>query len=169
MKIFSGLLILAVSTAFLSTSLAEDYSAFFRYEEGRRIDYSEADPEGKIQNDTITSKAVLHIRIPSGSNTANISLAYGDDGDIRPDDTWEGVVVHRGEEMIAIVCLHTKNDAGEGMEKIENFVIYPTKGVGFMGMFSSRLGMPFLADLSANDKEFPFGSAVVLRLKQLKE
>ena len=155
--------------AFLSTAMAEDYSAFFRYEEGRRIDYSEANPDGEIKNDTITSKAVLHIRIPSGSNTANISLTYGDDGDIRPDDTWEGVVVHRGEEMIAIICLHTKNAAGEGMEKIENFVIYPTKGVGFMGMFSSRLGMPFLADLSANDKEFPFGSAVVLRLKQLKQ
>ena len=155
--------------AFLSTAMAEDYSAFFRYEEGRRIDYSEANPDGEIKNDTITSKAVLHIRIPSGSNTANISLTYGGDGDIRPDDTWEGVVVHRGEEMVAIVCLHTKNAAGEGMEKIENFVIYPTKGVGFMGMFSSRLGMPFLADLSANDKDFPFGSAVVLRLKQLKE
>jgi len=155
--------------AFLSTAMAEDYSAFFRYEEGRRIDYSEANPDGEIKNDTITSKAVLHIRIPSGSNTANISLTYGDDGDIRPDDTWEGVVVHRGEEMIAIVCLHTKNAAGEGMEKIENFVIYPTKGVGFMGMFSSRLGMPFLADLSANDKTFPYGSATILRLKQLAE
>lgn len=169
MKIFSGLLILTVSAALLSTSLAEDYSAFFRYEEGRRIDYSEADPAGKIQNDTITSKAVLHILIPSGSNKANISLTYGGDGDIRPDDTWEGVVVHGGEEMIAIMCLHTQNAAGEGMEKIENFVIYPTKGVGFMGMFSSRLGMPFLADLSANDKTFPYGSATILRLKQVVE
>ena len=169
MKTPSGLLILTVSAALLSTSLAEDYSAFFRYEEGRRIDYSEADPGGKIQNDTITSKAVLHILIPSGSNKATISLTYGGDGGLRPDDTWEGVVVHRGEEMIAIMCLHTKNAAGEGMEKIENFVIYPTKGVGFMGMFSSRLGMPFLADLSANDKTFPYGSATILRLKQLAE
>ena len=158
-----------LASALLSAAHAEDYSAFFRYEEGRRIDYSEAHPDGEIRNDTITSKAVLHIRIPSGSNKADISLTYGGVGGIRPDDTWEGLVVHRGEEMIAIICLHTKNAAGEGMEKIENFVIYPTKGVGFMGMFSSRLGMPFLADLSANDKEFPFGSAVVLRLKQLKE
>ena len=169
MKIFSGLLILAVSAAFLSTSLAEDYSAFFRYEEGRRIDYSEANPDGEIKNDTITSKAVLHIRIPSGSNTANISLTYGGDGDIRPDDTWEGVVVHRGEEMIAIICLHTQNSAGEGIEKIETYAIYPKQGVGFSGWFSSRIAMPLVAALLAGDKYFPFGSAVVLRLKQLKQ
>ena len=73
------------------------------------------------------------------------------------------------EAVARAICLHTKSAAGEGMEKIENFVIYPTKGVGFMGMFSSRLGMPFLADLSANDKTFPFGSAAVLRLKEYKE
>jgi len=157
------------ATTLLSAAMAEDYSAFFRYEEGRRIDYSEADPEGKIENDTITSKAVLHIRIPSGSNKASISLTYGDDGDIRPDDTWEGVVVHRGEEMMAIVCLHTQNSAGEGIEKIETYAIYPKQGVGFSGWFSSRIAMPLVAALLAGDKSFPFGSAVVLRLKQLKE
>lgn len=163
------LLTVMLPLALSSAALAEDYSAFFRYEEGRRIDYSEADPEGKIQNDTITSKAVLHIRIPSGSNEATISLTYGADGDIRPDDTWQGLVVHRGEEMIGIVCLHTQNSNGESIEKIETYAVYPKQGVGFSGWFSSRIAMPLVAALLAGDKSFPFGSAVVLRLKQLKE
>jgi hypothetical protein len=148
---------------------AEDYSAFFRYEEGRRIDYSEAHPEGKIANDTITSKAVLHVRIPSGSDKADISLTYGGDGGLRPDDTWHGAVVLRSEDMITIVCLHTQNEAGEGIQKIENLIIYPKHGVGFSSWFSSQLAMPMIAAVLATDKSFPFGSAVVLRLKQLTE
>lgn len=77
--------------------------------------------------------------------------------------------MHRGEDMIAIICLHTNNSAGEGIEKIETYAIYPKRGVGFSGWFSSRLAIPLFADLSADNKEFPYASGVILRLKEHKD
>jgi hypothetical protein len=147
---------------------AEDYSAFFRFEEGPRIDYTKDNPEGKQQSDTITDKAMLHIRIPDGSDKAFFSLTYGGDGGIRPDDKWDGLVIHRGEHMIGIVCIHSGGGDGR-VEKIANYAIYPELGAGFSLTYSARMGMPDLAELSVQDKSWPLGTAAILRLKQYKE
>jgi hypothetical protein len=147
---------------------AEDYSAFFRFEEGPRIDYTKDNPEGKQRSDTITDKAMLHIRIPDGSDRAFFSLTYGGDGGMRPDDNWEGLVIHRGEHMIGILCNHSAGGDGQ-VEKIANYAIYPELGAGFSLTYSARMGMPGLAELSGQDKTWPLGSAAILRLKQYKE
>jgi hypothetical protein len=147
---------------------AEDYSAFFRFEEGPRIDYTKDNPEGKQQPDTITDKAMLHIRIPDGSDKAFFSLTYGGDGGIRPDDNWEGLVIHRGEHMIGIVCIHSGGGDGR-VEKIANYAIYPELGAGFSLTYSARMGMPDLVQISGQDKSWPLGSAAILRLKEYKE
>jgi hypothetical protein len=162
------LLAIAVAGALSVQAAAEDYSAFFRFEEGPRIDYTKDNPEGKQQSDTITDKAMLHIRIPEGSDKAFFSLTYGGDGGIRPDDNWEGLVIHRGEHMIGIVCIHSGGGDGR-VEKIANYAIYPELGAGFSLTYSARMGMPDLAELSGQDKSWPLGSAAILRLKQYKE
>ncbi len=141
---------------------AEDYSAFFRFEEGPRIDYTKENPEGKEQSDTITDKAMLHIRIPEGSDKAFFSLTYGGGGKGRPDDNWEGIVIHRSEHMLGILCIH-------GFDKIANYAIYPELGAGFSLTYSARMGMPDLAGLSEQDKTWPLGSAAILRLKEYKK
>jgi hypothetical protein len=168
MKTLSSLIIAAASVACALPALAQDYSAFFRYEEGPRIDYTKDNPEGKQQSDTITNKAMLHIRIPEGSDKAFFSLTYGGDGKGRPDDNWEGLVIHRGDHMVGILCNHSVGGDGQ-VEKISNYAIYPELGAGFSLTYSARMGMPDLAGLSGQDKTWPLGSASVLRLKQYKE
>jgi hypothetical protein len=168
MKALSSLIIAAASVACALPTLAEDYSAFFRFEEGPRIDYTKENPEGKQQPDTITDKAMLHIRIPDGSDRAFFSLTYGGDGGMRPDDNWEGLVIHRGEHMIGILCNHSGGGDGR-VEKIANYAIYPQLGAGFSLIYAARMGMPDLVELSGKDETWPLGSASVLRLKQYTE
>jgi hypothetical protein len=162
------LLAIAVAGALSVQAAAEDYSAFFRFEEGPRIDYTKENPEGKQQSDTITNKAMLHIRIPAGSDKAFFSLTYGGEGGMRPDDTWEGIVIHRGEHMIGILCNHSGGGNGR-VEKIANYAIYPELGAGFSLTYSARMGMPDLAELSGQDKTWPLASASVLRLREYKK
>jgi hypothetical protein len=156
------LLAIAFAAALSAQAAAEDYSAFFRFEEGPRIDYTKENPEGKQQPDTITDKAMLHIRIPDGSDKAFFSLTYGGDGDGRLDDNWEGVVINRSEHMIGILCIHR-------FDKIANYAIYPELGAGFSLTYSARMGMPDLAGLSGQDRTWPLGSASVLRLREYKK
>ena len=73
-------------------------------------------------------------------------------------------MIHRGKEMIAIVCFHNTP-----AEKIANYVFYPTKGVGFSINYSAYLGNEFFAKAAQLDGSLPFGSASVMRLIEYKK
>lgn len=148
--------------ALLQPALAKDYSAFFRGQEGRRIAYSEANPQGRIKNDT-AAFTLLHVLIPSGSKKATISFTYAAKYD-RPNETQEGIVVYRSKGMISIICLPTESIYGKTPDHIQALVVYPQRGVGFLGEFSGD--WPFT---SADPESAPFAAATILRLKEHKE
>jgi len=143
---------------------SEGFSGFFRFNEGKRIDYSAEHPEGKVDSDTITQTAVLSIHIPENSKVATFNLTYGKDTDqFRQDDTWQGVIAQRGKHMLTIFCDHS---VGNSMrEKVSTYVIYPERGVGFCITHSAWIGMP---DMEGNPA-LPFGSASILKINQLRK
>lgn len=156
------LLTLILPLVLLPAASAKDYSAFFRGEAGSRIAYSEANPKGRVQNDS-SAVSLLHVLIPSGSKKAAISFTYGTQYR-RPNETFEGIVVHRSKSMIAIICLPTKNVYGQIPDDIDALVVYPQRGVGFLGAFSGERSFT-----SADPKNTPFAAASLLRLREHKE
>lgn len=156
--------IICLSVALLHCVRAEDYSAFFRFEDGKRIDYSEKEPTGTVQDDTMKKEALLHVRIPEGSDDALFSITYGGGDEAALDNSWQGKVIHRGKEMIAIVCFHMTP-----AEKIANYVLYPARGVGFSINYSAYLGNDFFEKAAKLDGSLPFGSASVMRLIEYKK
>ena len=139
---------------------SDTYSGFFRYEKGVRVVYEKDKTEGAFQEDTITKSAVLHILIPKDENKAQISLAYGQGAQGRQDTTWNGLVIHRSPDMIAIL-----SSFGADCDKLENYVIYPKQGVGFSIIYSAYMG----ADVILRQPNFPFGSANIIQLKKLEQ
>jgi hypothetical protein len=146
---------------------SEGFSGFFRFNEGKRIDYSPKHPEGKVDSDTITETAVLSIHIPENSKVATFNLTYGKNSKMRSDDTWQGIVVQRGRHMLTIHCDHSWGNSAR--EKVSTYVIYPERGVGFCLTNSAWFGMPHLEVTSGDDPEMPFGSASILRLTRHQE
>lgn len=147
----------------LSTSASADYSAFFRFEDGKRIEYSKNRPQGEIEDETMKKEALLHVSVPQGSEKAMFSLTYGG-GDKGLDQSWQGQVVYRGEEMIVITFLHP-NPAG----KMSQYVLYPAHGAGFLISYSAYLGNDFFKKLAETDGSIPFGTASILRLIEYKK
>ncbi len=143
---------------------AQQFSAFFRYEKGPRIDFSAATPKGASSEDGLPESAVLHILIPKEGNTAQVSLTYGKTANDREDQSYAGVVVHRTADMISIICVF-----GDQVDKIENLVIFPKKGVGFYISHSAYLGSEVMKAIAAEKAEIPYGSASIFRLRQFKE
>lgn len=148
--------------ALLQSALAKDYSAFFRGEPGSYIGYSETNPKGRQQKANPTF-SLLHVLIPNGSKKATISFTYGTQFSL-PNQTVEGAVVHRSKGMIAIICLPTKNVYGQIPDGIQSLVVYPQRGVGFLGEFSGE--WPFT---SADPKNTEFAAASLMRLREHKE
>ncbi len=160
-----SLLILAVAFLPLLTLRAEPFSAFFRYESGPRIDFTGEHPKGELSDDKISETAVLHILIPDegSGNIAQVSLAYGKGAEGRQDTSFRGVVFHRTEDMISIICAFGEAD------KIENLVVYPKKGIGFQITHSAYLGSALMKALADTKPTVPFATASILRLRQHKE
>lgn len=145
-----------------NTNSSEAYSGFFRHDKGVRVDYEKGKTDGNFQEDTISKTAVLHILIPPNQNKAQISLTYGKGANGREDDTWNGLVIRRSPDMIAIVCAF-----GDDREKFTNYVIYPKQGVGFSITYSSYFGVSIMQrDLHP---DLPFGSASIIQLKKLEQ
>lgn len=148
-----------------STALAQQYSGFFRYETGTRIDFSDKTPSGAISEDSMAASAILHVLIPLDESRANISLAYGKDAGGREDQSYTGVVAQRSEDMITIVC-----SFGEDVDKIETIVIFPPKKVGVVISHSAYFGRgPLMKALAQTKPELPYGSASILRLRQFEQ
>lgn len=158
------LLTLILPLALLPAASAEDYSAFFRFDEGRRIDYSAQSPTGEIQDDRMKKESLLHVMIPDGSDKATLSLTYGGGEAAGLDDNWQGLVVHQGKEMIAILCFHLAMG-----EKVACYIIYPSKGVGFTSTCSAFLGSELFEVASQHDASAPFASASLIRLIEYKK
>lgn len=160
MKIF-------VSIAFLvlcSAGTAQPYSAFFRYEPGIRIDLSDQNPKGDVSVDTMTNSAILHILVGQDGKTANVSLAYGKGAEGREDQTYSGVVVHRTEDMITIVC-----GFGREVDKVETITIFPEKKAGFLMGHSAYFGRgPIMKAVAETKPQVPFGSVSILCLRQFE-
>ena len=157
-----------VCILFLASALlihAQQFSVFYRYEKGPRIDFTASHPEGENTEDSLTGAAILHVLIPSNSTTAQISLSYGKDAKGREDQSYSGMVVHRSEDMISIITLF------DGSDKVENLVLYPNKGVGFYIKHSAYLGMPLMKQLAISEKDpkIPYASASIVRLRQFRQ
>ena len=147
------IIILVLSVAFGSTALAQQYSGFFRYDTGTRIDFSDKNPKGAISEDSMTASAILHVLIPADGKRASISLAYGKDADGREDQSYTGVVIKRSEDMITIVC-----GFDDDVDKIETIVIFPPKKVGLAISNSAYFGRgPLMKALAQTKPELPYG------------
>jgi hypothetical protein len=145
-----------------TTSAREEFSCFYQYQQGFRCDYSSKAPQGEFERDNISS-AILHIFIPASSSTATISITYGKEGiGAGRDNTWSGTVLHRTDSMISIYA-----DLGDDRDKIEHYVLFPKKGVGFSLGGSAFMGFPPMLQQRVDD--LPYGSASVLRLVKYKQ
>jgi hypothetical protein len=156
--------ILTLLFALASTAVgSEQFSMFFRYGIGNRIDLSPDSPEGKSSSDTFPDSAVMHILIPKDSGDAQISLTYGKGGEGREDQSYRGIVIHHTKDMISIVCKF------EGADKIENIVIYPSKASAFLMVQSAYLGSDLIKASSATNTKIPYGTVSMFRLHQLQK
>jgi hypothetical protein len=156
--------ILTLLFALATTAVgSEQFSMFFRFGSGTRIDLSPDSAEGKSSSDAFPDSAVLHIMIPKDRSDAQISLTYGKDAKEREDQSYSGTVIHHTKDMISIVCNF------EGADKIENIVIYPSKGSAFLMVQSAYLGSDLMKLMSPTKPEIPYGSVSTFRLHQLQK
>ena len=142
---------------------SEQFSMFFRYGNGTRIDISPDSPEGKSSADNFPDSAVMHILIPKDSGDAQISLTYGKGAEGREDLSYSGIVIHHTEDMISIVCKF------EGADKIENIVIYPSKESAFLIVHSAYLGSDLMKAMSSTNTKIPHGTVSMFRLHKLQK
>ncbi len=161
-KLLAGI----VTTALLFwCGAAQAYSAFFRYEEGKRIDYSTGNLNGEETADKLPKNTLLHISTNPDGKTAKISITYGkNENPYQQDLEWTAYVIKYSEDMISLMAIF-----GDESNKIEQYVIYPKHGNGFILTHSAFLGDPLAKVLSANDSTFPYGTAMLFRIKQFKE
>ncbi|MDZ4816010.1 MAG: hypothetical protein SGI71_07060 [Verrucomicrobiota bacterium] len=127
------------------------------------FDLSPAKPKGMPSEDSFPNNTVLHVFIPENSKDAQISLTYGKDAEQREDKSYGGTVIHRSDDMVSIVCKFGNAD------KVENYVIYPNKGTGFLITYSSYLGSDYLKQISVANPEIAYGTMSAFRLFKLEK
>jgi hypothetical protein len=161
-KLLAGI----ITTALLFWCIAAHaYSAFFRYEEGKRIDYSTGNLKGEETTDKMPKNTLLHISTNPDGKTAKVSITYGKNQNaFQQDLEWTAYVIKYSEDMISLMAIF-----GDESNKIDQYVIYPKHGNGFILTHSAYLGDPLAKILNANNSEFPYGTAMIFRIKQFKE
>lgn len=160
------LLAVAITTALLFwCGAAHAYSAFFRYEEGNRIDYSKNHPKGEESSDKMPPNTLLHISTNPDGKTAKISITYGkNQNNFQQDTEWTAFIVNQSEDMISLMAIF-----GDDGSKIEQYVIYPKHGTGFTIAHSAYLGNLVYKIMNEGNDDIPYGTAMLFKIKQFKE
>jgi len=156
---------IAVAAAVLLLSaeiaLAQEWRAAFVPEKGSRIDF--LPNKGGFQRSVDTTSYRFEFVVPVAGDAATVRLVYTGGGAEEVDD-YPAVIVHRGEDMISLLVLHT---ASPQPDKFEVYTLYPRTGVGFSSIVSAYLGSRAMKALAPTDPAIPAASAAIMPLRQV--
>jgi hypothetical protein len=143
------------------SACAQEWRAAFVPEKGSRIDFLPR--KGGFQRSVDTTAYRLEFVVPLTGDSATVRLIYTGGATEEADD-YPAVIVHRGEDMITLILLHTANPPPD---KFEIYTLHPRAGVGFSSIVSAYVGNRSMRALAATDPSIPAASASIIPLRQL--